>query len=77
MDGRRGVEQETTIVRKERHQCAHVRDTHGGRHTTTRDVTAFGIAAGTQTLPPTTAPERKDETGHESGRRPCVPSMIR
>ena len=64
-------------MRKDRHLCAHVRDTHGGRHTTTRDVTAFGLAAGTQTLPPKQAPERKDETRHESGRRPCVPSMIR
>ena len=48
------VEEETIIMRKDRHLCAHVRDTHGGRHTTTRDVTAFGLAAGTQTLPPTT-----------------------
>ena len=71
------MEEETIIMRKDRHLCAHVRDTHGGRHTTTRNVTAFGLTAGTQTLPPTTAPERKDETGHESGRRPCVPSMIR
>ena len=46
---KREAEQETigqssTLVRP----C--VRDIHGGRHATTRDVTAFGLAAGTQTL---------------------------